>query len=188
MKNVALSFGLLVALVSSASAFTINFKNNCGYTVWPAVGKAPNGVPDTSVAFGTTLAPGQSASFGVDDHALGIRAWGRTGCNSSRANCATGKCNGGLVCTDAGITSDVILSEYGYANFGAQYGGERTSWDLSRVDASININTKLASSDGTSVTCTQSSCPADQAYNSPTDYAADRNSALGQTYTHTFCP
>lgn len=33
----------------------------------------------------------------------------------------------GLVCTDGGITSGVILSEYGYADFGANYGGERTS-------------------------------------------------------------
>ncbi|KAK0202215.1 Osmotin thaumatin-like protein [Desarmillaria ectypa] len=187
MKNVALSFGFLVALISSASAFTITFKNNCGYTVWPAVGKAPNGVPDTSISFGTTLAPGASASFGVDDHALGIRAWGRTGCNSNGASCATGGCNGGLVCTDAGITSGVILSEFGYANFG-QYGGERTSWDLSHVNSVININTKLSSSDGTSVTCTSSSCSNEQGYSYDTDYAADRNSALGQTYTHTFCP
>ncbi|KAK0457456.1 Osmotin thaumatin-like protein [Desarmillaria tabescens] len=181
MKNVALSFGLLVALISSASAFTITFRNNC----W----LQPRTVfPDTSVSFGTTLAPGASASFGVDDHQLGIRAWGRTGCNSNGANCATGGCNGGLVCTDAGITSGVILSEYGYANFGAQYGGERTSWDLSRVDSAININTRLSSSDGTTVTCTTSSCPDNQAYSYATDYAADRNSALGQTYTHTFCP
>ena len=35
--------------------------------VWPAVGKAPNGVPDTSVAFGDTLSPGQSVGFGVAD-------------------------------------------------------------------------------------------------------------------------
>ena len=33
----------------------------------------------------------------------------------------------GLVCTDGGITSGVIVSEYGYADFGANYGGERTS-------------------------------------------------------------
>ncbi|KAG7445517.1 Osmotin thaumatin-like protein [Guyanagaster necrorhizus] len=187
MKNVALSFGFLVALISSTSAFTITFKNKCSYTVWPAVGKAPYGVPDTSVSFGTTLASGASASFSVDDYALGIRAWGRTGCNSNGASCATGGCVGGMVCTDAGLNSGVIVSEYGYANFGSS-GGGRTSWDLSRVNLAININTKLASSDGTSVTWTSSSCPADQAYSYSTDYAADRNSALGQTYTHTFCP
>jgi len=60
----------LLALTSSASAFTIKFVNNCPYTVWPAVGKAPNGFPDNSVSFGTTLGPGGSDSFGVDDYAL----------------------------------------------------------------------------------------------------------------------
>lgn len=93
----------------------------------------------------------------------------------------------GLVCTDAGITSGVIVSEYGYGNFGAQYGGERTSWDLSHVGLSINLATSLSSSDGQSVRCAANNCPDNQAYSYPTDYAADRNSALGQTYTHTFC-
>ena len=91
------------------------------------------------------------------------------------------------MCTDAGINSGVIVSEYGYADFGAQFGGERTSWDLSRVGLSINLDTSLSSSDGQGVKCTSSSCPDDQAYSYSTDYAADRNSALGQTYAHTFC-
>jgi hypothetical protein len=93
----------------------------------------------------------------------------------------------GLVCTDGGITAGVILSEYGYGDFGS-FGGLRTSWDLSIVSSSININTKLSSSDGQSVQCTTSSCPSNQAYTSSQDSAADRNSPLGQTYTHTFCP
>jgi hypothetical protein len=94
----------------------------------------------------------------------------------------------GLVCTDAGLNGNAIVSEYGYANFGAQYGGLRTSWDLSHVGLAVNLPTQLSSSDGQTVTCTSSGCAANQAYNSPTDYAADRNSPLGQTYTHTFCP
>ncbi|KIY71083.1 Osmotin thaumatin-like protein [Cylindrobasidium torrendii FP15055 ss-10] len=176
----------LATFVSSSAAFTINFQNSCGETVWPAVGKAPNGQPDTSVAFGESLAPGASTSFGVDDKALGIRAWGRTGCDGNGANCATGACNGGLVCNDAGITAGVLYSEFGYGDFG-QWGGERTAWDLSRVDATVNLNTKLAASDGQSVYCSVSNCPPDQAYDSPEDYAADRNSDLGLTYTITFC-
>ncbi|EIM91068.1 Osmotin thaumatin-like protein [Stereum hirsutum FP-91666 SS1] len=188
MKSIAATLAVLIAAASTANAFVIHFQNNCGYTVWPAVGKAPNGAPDTSVAYGTSLAAGGSVSYTIGDTELGIRAWGRTGCAADGTGCATGGCNGGLVCTDAGITSGVILSEYGYANFGAAYGGERTSWDLSRVDSSININTKLTSSDGQTVTCTTSSCADDQAYSYATDYAADRNSALGQTFTHTFCP
>jgi hypothetical protein len=93
----------------------------------------------------------------------------------------------GLVCNDAGITSGVIVSEYGYANFG-QWGGERTSWDLSRVGLQINLDTKLTSSDGQSVQCSNAHCPDDQAYSNPSDYAADRNSPLGRVYEHRFCP
>ncbi|EPQ60063.1 Osmotin, thaumatin-like protein [Gloeophyllum trabeum ATCC 11539] len=177
---------VLAGAVSTASAFTIHFQNNCNFAVWPAVGKAPNGQPDTSVAYGTKLNPGASSSFGVDDHQVGIRAWGRTGCHDDGTNCATGGCVGGLTCTDAGLNSGVIVSEFGYGNFG-QYGGERTSWDLSHVNLAINLNTRLSSSDGQSVLCQQNNCPDDQAYSYTNDYAADRNSPLGQTFTHTFC-
>ncbi|TFK48538.1 Osmotin thaumatin-like protein [Heliocybe sulcata] len=187
MKFSAAALAVLVSAASTASAFTIHFQNNCGFAVWPAVGKAPYGSPDTSVAFGTMLGAGASVSYGVGDSELGIRAWGRTGCANDGTNCATGGCVGGMVCTDAGLNSGVIVSEYGYANFGAQYGGERTSWDLSHVGLSINLNTRLASSDGQSVLCTTGSCADNQAYSYTDDYAADRNSPLGQTYTHTFC-
>ncbi|KAI1787935.1 Osmotin thaumatin-like protein [Ganoderma leucocontextum] len=182
-----LAYVVLFGYAASASAFTIKFHNKCKFTVWPAVGKASNGHPDRSVSFGHKLKRGQTVSFKVGDHELGIRAWGRTGCNSKGANCKTGACKGGLVCTDAGITSRVLLSEYGFGDFGS-YGGKRTAWDLSRVDASINIDTALSSSDGQAVTCRKKNCPTKQAYKHPTDYAADRNSALGKTFTHTFCP
>ena len=42
-------------------------------------------------------------------------------------------CRGGLVCNDGGITSRVLLGEYGY-----QAQGNVISWDLSRVEGSIN--------------------------------------------------
>ncbi|VDC02764.1 unnamed protein product [Peniophora sp. CBMAI 1063] len=184
-KSAVLSLALVAG---SASAITIKFVNQCSYTVWPAVGAAPYGSPDSSIAYGTTLGAGGSASFAVSDTAIGIRSWGRTGCDGSGANCATGACNGGLVCNDAGITSGVILGEYGYGDFGSCCGGQRTSWDLSIVSASLNIPTKLTSSDGQSVQCTGTPCDASQVYTYTDDYAADRNSALGQTYTHTFCP
>jgi hypothetical protein len=94
----------------------------------------------------------------------------------------------GLVCTDGGITSGVIVSEYGFADFGANYGGQRTSWDLSHVGLKVNIPTRLVVSDGQSVECKAENCDAKQAYDTSTDYAADRNSPIGQTYTHYFCP
>ena len=61
-------------------------------------------------------------------------------------------------------------------------------WDLSIVSASLNIPTRLSVSDGQSVQCLGTPCDASQVYTYTDDYAADRNSALGQTYTHTFCP
>jgi hypothetical protein len=92
----------------------------------------------------------------------------------------------GLVCNDAGITSGVICSEYGYGNFG-QYGGERIAYDISHVDLVVNLATHLSSSDGTTVSCANAGCAASQAYDTATDYAADRNSPLSATFTHTFC-
>ncbi|TFK97241.1 Osmotin thaumatin-like protein [Pterulicium gracile] len=178
----------------SASAYTIKFVNNCSYTVWPAVGKAPNGKPDTSVRFGAKLAPKASTSFNVGDKQLGIRAWGRTGCDSNGANCKTGRCNGGLVCNDAGITSNCILSEYGFGDNGPQWGGQRTFWNLSRAGLSgkpslpLNIPTRLKGPDGQTVACTSGSCPASQCYLKDSDHGAVRNSPLGGTFTHTFCP
>ncbi|TRM65813.1 thaumatin [Schizophyllum amplum] len=176
-----------MSLLASVSAFTINFNNKCGYAIWPAVGAAPNGQPDASIAWGQKLEAGASASTTVDDHALGVRAWGRTGCDASGSNCATGACVGGMVCTDAGITAAALYSEYGYGDQG-QWGGELCSWDLSYVGGSINIPASLSSSDGKSVTCTEASCPTDQAYANPDDHEAVRQSSLGATYTHTFCP
>ena len=117
-----------------------------------------------------------------------MRAWGRTGCDSNGANCKTGKCNGGLKCTDAGITSNCILSEFGYGT------DNRTYWDLSRAglhgkpSLPMNIPTKLAHSDKQSVTCKSGSCPASQCFLKDDDFGAIRNSAVGGTFYHKFCP
>ncbi|KAF8894968.1 hypothetical protein CPB85DRAFT_1440455 [Mucidula mucida] len=204
MKFSATFAALASTFVASSSAFTINFQNSCSYStlaflVMHAHGrlnilvssrlgchrKAPNGQPDTSVSTVSNWVLARRRPT-VSTTTLWASALGTYGCDGNGANCATGGCNGGLVCNDAGITSGVILSEYGYGDFG-QYGGQRTSWDLSRVDSSVNIPTTLTSSDGQSVTCASSSCADDQAYSYATDYAADRNSALGQTFTHKFC-
>ena len=48
------------------------------------------------------------------------------------------------------------------------------------------LATLLAALTASSLVSAQSA--ANQAYNNPTDFAADRNSPLGQTFTHTFCP
>ncbi|PWN88144.1 thaumatin-like protein [Acaromyces ingoldii] len=165
-----------------AHAFRIHFHNNCPYTIWPAVGKAPNGRPDNSVHFGTRLNSGAGVSFDVADSERGIRAWGRTGCDVNGANCKTGACTGGQTCNDAGITSHALLSEYGAGNDGREY------WNLSYVGGIINIPTRLTGPDGQSVLCLPGNCPPDQAFQGPEDFKAVRSSAAGGTYTHLFCP
>ncbi|KAH8928539.1 Osmotin thaumatin-like protein [Atractiella rhizophila] len=185
MKSLLLIPALLAA---QASAITITFTNRCSYTIWPALGRAPWGAVDPSVAWGDVLPSGQTKSVSVDSNLTGIRAWGRTGCDGSGANCATGRCNGGLVCNDAGITAAALFAEEGYADFG-QWGGLRTSWDLSYVGGSINIPIRLSAADGQSVTCVPGNCPKNQAWQTNDDGGvADRNSALGTGLTVTFCP
>lgn len=169
------------SMSGAVMSYTLRFRNNCPYTVWPAVGKAPNGQPDPSVAYGARLDPGGSSQFGVNDQEIGIRSWGRTGCDGNGANCATGACNGGLTCTDGGITSRVLLGEYGYQQF-----GNVISWDLSRVDASINIDTSI-NNGGNVKTCRQSNCPSDQAFAQPNDFQAITTSPVGSTFDITFC-
>ena len=81
----------------------------------------------------------------------------------------------------------VQYAEFGYGDFG-QYGGERIAWDLSHVDASVNVGQSVTDNKGQTVTCNSASCPADQSYNQPHDSAADRNSPLGTSFTITYCP
>ena len=87
-----------------------------------------------------------------------------------------------------------IVSEFGWGDNGPQFGGERTFWDLSRANRNggptlpLNIDTRLSHSDGQSVQCTGGSCPNNQCFLFDQDFGAIRNSALGGTFTHTFCP
>ncbi|PWN34554.1 Osmotin, thaumatin-like protein [Meira miltonrushii] len=152
---------LIISTINFTSAYTIKFVNKCSYTVWPAIGAAPNGQPNNSIRFGDRLSPG---------------------CDGSGANCQAGACNGGLVCNDAGITSHAILSEFGYGSYDREY------WDLSFVGGSVNIPTELHSSDGQTVICKDNNCPTNQAFHNPNDFQAVRSSPVGGTFTHTFCP
>ncbi|PWN39054.1 Osmotin, thaumatin-like protein [Ceraceosorus guamensis] len=165
-----------------------SFHNNCPYDVWPAGGRAPYGQPDNSVRYGYHLTPGTSNAWNIDDHQTGIRAWGRTGCDANGANCQTGACNGDTLCNDAGITSGVILSEYGYGS------GDLIYWNLSRAgetdaDPPLNVNIPLrVSGGGTTLDCNSNSdCAA--AFQNPDDNQGKIHTApLGTTYDVTFCP
>lgn len=132
------------------------------------------------------LGPGVTSSpYGVAEGVAGVRAWGRAYCSGSGSSlsCSIGNCNGGLNCNDAGITANTVFAEFGPSN-----GNTRTAWDLSYAQSTRNMPIQLSASDGQSVKCVSGYCPADQAFNTPDDYGATRNSAQNLAYTVTFCP
>ncbi|PWN24716.1 Osmotin, thaumatin-like protein [Jaminaea rosea] len=188
-----LSFSLLLtvlaALSSTCSAFTLNFVNRCPQPLLVGVARAPNGQPDPNYHEARELgANGGTGSVGVDDHLTGVRAWPRTGCKADGTGCQTGGCVGGRLCTDGGLQAAVQYAEFGYGDFGTQYGGERIAWDLSHVDSSINVGQSITDNKGQTVVCKSVSCDPSQSYNQPYDSEADRNSPLGTTFTITYCP
>ncbi|KAH9440197.1 hypothetical protein MJO29_016009 [Puccinia striiformis f. sp. tritici] len=182
MLNLLMILGLTgIYMTMVVEGYTLHFKNNCNFPVWPAVGKAPNGHPDPSISYGKKLNPTGEGHFEVNDREIGIRSWARTGCDANGANCATGACRGGLRCNDGGITSRVLLGEYGYQSY-----GNVISWDLSRVDGSVNIDTSITN-DGNVKTCRKNNCPTQQAFAQPNDFQALTTSPVGSTFRITFC-
>lgn len=111
------------ASIAPSLARTFTVKNNCAYTVWPAMYtdlNAGTAVPDHPTGFivqhSTSFfkctdhvyvrrweaPPGHSTSFSVPDNWTAGRIWGRTDCDFSIAAppdmCSSGGCNGGLEC------------------------------------------------------------------------------------------
>ncbi|KAK7453404.1 hypothetical protein VKT23_011669 [Stygiomarasmius scandens] len=98
-----------LAVISSVNARTWTVKNNCAFTIWPAIFTDPNvgtSVPDQ--ATGWEAPAGSSVSFTVPNDWKAGRIWGRTDCdfssNPGPNSCVTGGCNGGLECATAGGT------------------------------------------------------------------------------------
>ncbi|KAK7030875.1 hypothetical protein VNI00_013985 [Paramarasmius palmivorus] len=117
-------------------ARSLTVKNNCAFTVWPALftpqigsGSAASG-PDGKT--GWEAPAGSEVSFSVPDDWQAGRLWGRRDCDFSRApplTCASGSCNGGLECTSTGVPP-ATLAEF---SFGAT-SGITDFYDISLVD------------------------------------------------------
>ncbi|KAJ6502908.1 thaumatin-like protein [Mycena vitilis] len=149
----------LVILFSAAmvSARTFTVKNSCSYTVWPGLSTQPNsgsGTPDQPT--GWVAAPGNSVSFSVPDNWTAGRIWGRTECDfstvSGPTSCATGGCNGGLLC-DANFGTGVPPATV--AEFTLSGGGTTDNYDVSLVDG-FNIPMTITNNKN----CGIPSCPA----------------------------
>lgn len=164
-------FLLLATLAADASAATFTVKNNCNYTVWPAVIPAGGG---------ERLDPGQTWTVSVPPGTTG-RFWGRTGCSfsggGSDGHCDTGDCAGALNCTVSG-QPPTTLAEF-------SIGGAEDFYDISVVDG-YNLPMAFSCSTGAGLVCTSPACPA--AYLFPNDDSKTRGCSSNSNYQLTFCP
>ncbi|KAL5497725.1 hypothetical protein ACEPAH_2656 [Sanghuangporus vaninii] len=136
MKLLVSSSAIALAFASGAVARTFTVTNSCPFTIWPALftdlNVAPN-VPDQ--ATGWEAPAFSSVSFSVPDNWKAGRIWGRRNCdfstNPGPTSCATGGCNGGLLCdphTGTGVPPVTV------AEWTLQGDGNRDFYDVSLVD------------------------------------------------------
>ncbi|KNZ50935.1 hypothetical protein VP01_416g10 [Puccinia sorghi] len=143
-------------LASSTLARTFTILNKCPFTIWPAHFTNPDSPTKlTSQPAGWEAASGSQTSFQVPDQWAG-RFWGRRNCDFSKAgptSCATGGCNGGLVC-DAATGTGVPPATL--AEFKLNGDGGKDYYDVSNVDGS-NLPVLISNNKG----CPSPSCSQD---------------------------
>ncbi|KAG2663883.1 hypothetical protein I3760_16G053700 [Carya illinoinensis] len=148
---------LLFLLISSglgtmASAATLSFKNQCNYTVWPAI-ISRNG--PTLMDRGFSLAPGKLVQLNADPGWSG-RVWPRTGCNfdsSGNGKCLSGDC--GLLNCSVDGQPPFTLAEFVTASEPT----ENNFYDVSLVNG-YNVGMRINATSGTS-DCPYAGCIAD---------------------------
>ncbi|KAI5116722.1 hypothetical protein M0805_000831 [Coniferiporia weirii] len=164
-----------LALVSGASARTFTVTNKCSYTICCESARGPpNGGHSThgavqlftdlnagtatpDQATGWEAAAGTSVSFSVPDNWTAGRIWPRTECDFSTVqgptSCATGGCNGGLLCdphTGTGVPPVTV------AEWTLSASGNQDFYDVSLVDG-FNVPAAITNTVG----CSTASCPVD---------------------------
>ncbi|KAM0753670.1 Osmotin, thaumatin-like protein [Meredithblackwellia eburnea MCA 4105] len=164
------SFGLLITLTTLATADRIfTFKNNCGYTVWPAI---TNYLEATySGPRGWKAPPATSTTVSVP-HQVNVRTWARRDCSfdgKGVGGCASGDA-GGLLQPADGTTGSVNIGEINLNTDGKGIDW----WDVSYV-MGFNVPVKIAP-DG----CKAVNCPKDLNPSCPNDALKQKN-ASGHT-------
>ncbi|GLT25756.1 hypothetical protein SLA2020_008650 [Shorea laevis] len=149
-------FGLtLVILFSGIHSAALTVKNNCPYTIWPAIITNP-GVAQLSKT-GFELASQASVSLDTPAEFAG-RLWARTHCSSNSSGgfaCATADCGSGQVaCNGSGGASPATLLEFTLASKGGQ-----DFYDISLVDG-FNLPVSITPQGGSGENCTSISCNA----------------------------
>jgi len=143
---------IISSVVLSATARTFTVKNNCAYTVWPAVFTDLNvGSATPDVPTGWEAAAGSSRQFSVPDNWTAGRIWARRDCdfstNPGPNSCLTGGCNGGLECdphTGTGVPPATLAEWSLSTSDGNDY------YDVSLVDG-FDIPARIDNSAGCNV-------------------------------------
>lgn len=154
----------VATFASLAGARTFTVKNNCAFTVWPAIFTDLNvGSAVPSHATGWEAPPHTSVSFFVPDKWQAGRIWGRRECDFSNPDpakqCVTGGCSGGLICDPhigIGATPATV------AEFTLRAGDKVDYYDVSLVDG-YNLPVQIDNDKG----CHVASCPVDLAASCP---------------------
>ncbi|KAI5116716.1 hypothetical protein M0805_000825 [Coniferiporia weirii] len=172
MAKMISAASVFLALVAGASARTMTVYNGCPFTIWPAMFtdlNAGSAVP--SYTTGWQADAYTAVSFTVPDNWTAGRIWGRRNCdfstNPGPNSCATGGCNGGLVCdphTGTGVPP-VTVAEFTLGSNGLDY------YDVSLVDGYA-----LPVSVTNNVGCATASCPVDLGPNCPSVLAGPYDS------------
>ncbi|KAL5530923.1 hypothetical protein ACEPAG_3799 [Sanghuangporus baumii] len=146
----------LLVFAKPTLARTFAVKNQCSYTVWPAIFTDKSSPVKPDHPTGWEAAPGSEVSFNVPDGWTSGRIWGRRDCNFGSNpgpnSCSTGGCNGGLECDpDSGTgVPPASLAEW------TLNGGGLDWYDVSLVDG-FNIPISVTNNKG----CPSSDCPKD---------------------------
>ncbi|GAA6056884.1 hypothetical protein NBRC10513_006521 [Rhodotorula toruloides] len=171
--SLSLTFLALASGVVSANR-TFTVKNNCKYTIWPALFTSGGTAP--SQATGWEAKKGTKVAFKVAEDWNG-RIWARTGCkfdgSTLPSTCVTGGCNGGLECARVGGTGvpPATLGEWNLASPGEDW------YDVSAVDGT-NVPMSITNDGG----CAQPSCKKDINKVCPTElsvYDSSHSTVLG---------
>ncbi|GAA5886462.1 hypothetical protein JCM6882_001644 [Rhodosporidiobolus microsporus] len=165
---VSLAAAVVAAASSAAADRTFTVKNNCPWTLWPAIFTSAGTAP--SQPRGWEASAGHSVSFSVAENWNG-RIWARTQCTFRGQglpdDCVTGGCNGGIECATVGGTGRPPASLI-EVNLNAD-----VDWyNLSGVDG-VNVATSITNNVGCpSPDCNNagqinSNCPAELAVHNP---------------------
>ncbi|KIM82874.1 hypothetical protein PILCRDRAFT_820174 [Piloderma croceum F 1598] len=164
MKFVSAACFLVFASRAFARTFTV--KNNCAFTIWPAVFTDLNvGTSVPNVPTGWEAESGSQVMFDVPDDWTAGRIWARRDCDFSNNNtgpnsCLDGGCNRGLLCdphTGTGVPPASV------AEWTLQGAGNMDFYDTSLVDG-FNLALSITNNVG----CPVADCPVDLVPNCPT--------------------